>query len=139
MKNGLTLIEVILVTALLLISSLMIAPLAGKNLLSANFDSPVETLVVSLIKSQASSMANKDNQLWGICLYQNQVRLFSDNCLAPAISEDFQIPSGLTISGLSSFTFDLRGQPSSSQSITVSRDSQTKQIILNSVGGLDVL
>lgn len=135
--KGFTFIELIIVVAVVMIivagaSPFYINLMAKNNLLASEngFES-------SLRKAQSYATSGKDNAVWGVCIFGSSIRLFSGTCAAPTRKEEFSIPSGISVGGFSTITFnDLRGEPSSAVTFTMSNSAGTKTIIVNSVGNV---
>ncbi len=139
MRQGFTLIEVILVVALFLIVASAVMPIGSNWYSLNNFDSAFNMTLSSLRKSQAYAIDRKSNSTWGVCLTGSTIRLFSGTCGSPIISNDYILPADVTISGLSTVTFNsFRGEPSSAQSITLTGVGKTKTININLLGGFDI-
>ena len=59
--------------------------------------------------------------------------------VSPSFSEDFNISSSVTISGLAETTFSkLRVEPSNTLNITISTDIGSSTVTLNAVGGMEI-
>jgi hypothetical protein len=89
-------------------------------------------------KAQAYAMDGKTisgSQIWGVCIIGNNFRMFNGSCASPNFREDYAFPSGVTISGISSVTFDnLTGIPSAVSTITVVSGLGTSTITINGAG-----
>ncbi len=139
MSRGFTLIEIVLVVGLILVVISATIPLGGNWYSVNNFDSAHSMVLSSLRKSQAFAIDKKNNTTWGVCLTGTTIRLFSGTCASPDIKNDYLLPANVTVSGLSTVTFsNLRGEPSSAQTITISGGGKTKTISINLLGGFDI-
>ena len=140
MKNqkSFTLIEILLVVAIITIIGVSSTPFLSRFVLQTNFDSVVEKLIGSIRKAQEYAMDGKNGVVWGVCKSTNNIRLYSGSCNSPTISENFSIPSTVTVTGLNDANFNLRGEPSSPLSVTINTTIETKTIQLNSTGGLTI-
>jgi len=139
MKLGFTLVEVVLVVGIILLVATAAAPLSGQWYSLNNFDSTVSMVVSSLRKAQAYAIEKNSSATWGVCLTGDVVRLFSGSCASPIVSNDYNLPSDVTVSGLSIVTFSsLRGEPSNAQSITITGNGKSKTIVINILGGYDI-
>lgn len=138
MEKGFTLIELLLVIAIVAILGAATTPFLSRFVLQTNFDSSEEKVISTIRKAQEYAMDGKNGETWGVCLSGNSLRLYSGSCANPTISENFTIPTTVNISGFSDTTFNTRGEPSGSLSITVSTSLESSEILLNSAGGLNV-
>ena len=138
-KNGITLIELLIVIAILGILSVSATPLVGKFILRNEYQVTTDKVISIIRKAQGYAMDNKNDSVWGVCTTGNTIRLFRGTCGAPVFSEDFVIPTTITISGLTTTTFNLRGEPNPSNglgSVIVSTNIGSMSATVNSSGGL---
>jgi len=107
--------------------------------LQNNLESTKNILNSSLIKAQSYAMFKKNNLTWGVCLNGNTIRMFGGSCGSPTIKEDYVLPIGVAISGLSTVTFSsLGGEPNTVQNINLSGNNKTYNFIVNMAGGISV-
>jgi len=139
MNRGITIIELLVIAALIAIIGTAATPFLSNFILRNNYETTVDKVLSSLNKAQGYSMSGKDG-VWGICLASgNKIRLYRGSCVIPDFSEDFDVPPSLTISGLSDTTFSpLRGEPSQALTIIVSTQIGSRTVTLNSAGMIDV-
>jgi prepilin-type N-terminal cleavage/methylation domain-containing protein len=138
LNSGITLIELLLVIAIVAILGGAATPFLSRFVLQINFDTSKDKLVGTLRKAQSYSLANRDAEDWGVCMTGNFVRLYTGSCSAPIISEDFSIPATVTVTGFEDITFNNRGEPSNQLTISTSTSIETATIILNQAGGIEV-
>jgi prepilin-type N-terminal cleavage/methylation domain-containing protein len=140
MKNvrAFTLIELMLVISIIAILGASTTPFLSRFILQTNYDSVIDKLTGSIRKAQEYAMDGKNGATWGICKSTNNIRLYSGSCNSPIISENFSIPTTVTVSGLTDTTFNLRGEPSMAISVTVNTILETASIQLNSAGGITI-
>lgn len=137
--EGLTLIELLLMIALLAVIAGVTTPILGRTLLSFQVQSSEDRVLGALYKAQVYSMHHRLGAQWGVCVSGGNLRLFAGSCASPTYAENWPVPSGVTISGLSSVTYGIyRGEPSSTPTISIVSDLGTRQISINRIGGLDV-
>lgn len=137
-KNGVTLIELLLVIALIALIGATATPFLSRFVLQTNHDTAIDNLVGSIRKAQEYAMDGKDNETWGVCLSSGNIRLYSGSCGSPTFQEEFDVASSISISNLSDTTFNIRGEPSGALNITVSSAIDSNSIQMNSAGGLTV-
>lgn len=136
MSKGITLIELLLVVAIIALLGATTTPFLSRFVLQTQFDASLDKVVSSIRKAQQYSMSEKISTGWGVCLIGNTVRMFLGSCNSPTIAEDFVIPQTVSIQGLSTTTFNTRGEPSNALSITISTAIDSKTISVNSAGGM---
>ena len=137
-NRGVSFIEVILIVGLFAVVGTSSTPFFSHFLLRNNVDTTTQTVINVIRKAQNYSMNQKSGATWGACVTGGSIRLFSGSCIAPTFRQDTPVPPGVTVSGLTSVTFSkLRGEPSSSVTITVSSSLKSKTVSVNSAGGMD--
>ena len=137
-KNGFTLIEILLVIAIIAILGASTTPFLSRFVLQTNYDSIVDKVIASVRKTQEYAMDGKNGTVWGICKFSNNIRLYSGSCNSPTMSENFSIPNTVTVTGLNDTTFNIRGEPSTPISVTVNTILETMTVQLNSAGGITI-
>ncbi len=137
-QSGITFIELILVVAIIALLGATSTPFLSRFIIQTQFNASVDKVEGSIRKAQQYAMAEKNGSTWGVCLTGTLVRLFSGSCASPTISEDFDIPTTVSISGLSTTTFTKRGEPSGALTITIVTSQNTKTVQLNTAGGLNI-
>lgn len=138
-QRGVTLPELLLVVALVAIIGASVTPFLSNFILRHSLETTTDNLVGSLRKAQAYAIDGKENGVWGVCLAGSEIRLFAGSCVSPVFSEDFDLSSTVTISGLSAVTFSrLRGEPSVPLTISLMTDIDSRTVVLNEAGGIDV-
>lgn len=136
--RGFTIIELILVMSVLVTIMAFSTPYITAYMTRNNWGVAVDRIMSEIVKAQSLAMSGRvisGNSTWGVCLTSGKLRLFNGSCATPNLSEDYVIPNGVTVSGLSSITFsNLRGEPSSVTAISVSSSHGTKTISINGAG-----
>lgn len=139
---GFTLIEVMLVMALLAILAGLSSPFYGRFIFSQEVSVVRDELQGSFAKAQMYSMTGKDNSLWGVALSNGKITLFQGNSFAgrnQSVDESYVVHSRVTITGLTEVVFaHATGRPSVSPTITLSGNGSTEVIQMNSEGVLMV-
>ncbi len=132
-----TLIELLMVVSLIAIIAASSAPLLIRFFNQNQFETTMNKLMSTIYKAQEYAVINKDNTSWGVCLYNNKIRLFAGDCNVSIVKEDFNYPASISISNLNTITFSaFRGEPSQELNIIVSGAVNTQSINLNSAGGI---
>lgn len=139
MQKGLTVIEILIVIAIVAIIGASVAPFLSRFILANSLETTKNELVGTLRKAQENSLNEKAGSVWGVCFVSNNIRLYSGTCAVPSYSEDFTKPSVISLSGLQDTTFsNLTGEPSNQLSISLSTQIDSTLIEMNEIGGLDI-
>lgn len=142
MNRGFTIIEVLLVVALILILGAMSVSFYSRFLTQNAVDNTVTKLVQSFRKAQTYSMTGKQNGVWGVKyvaspLPQKIVFYLTGN---PAYDQSFNVNDNITISG---FTVDISFAKTTgiripsipaTITITITGNNSTKTVTINSQG-----
>ena len=138
MKNGFTIIELIIVVSFITILAGMATPFASSFVSRNNWHVAADRVQSETWKAQSYAMEGKavsGDSVWGVCISGPYFRLFNGSCATPNLSEDYLIPTGVTITGITTLTFaNLRGEPSTPSTITISSTYGTSTITLNAAG-----
>lgn len=136
---GFTFVEIILVVALLAVSSGMVAPIyfSAKN--KDDLSNSVHIVVSSLRRAQLFSMAVKEDSSWGVKMVDNDIVIFKgDNYLSREVEwdESFSINKNISQSGIDEIFFSkLNGRPNVNGDIVLGNNSGNSLIInINSLG-----
>ncbi len=139
MKKGVTLIELLVVLAIFMIIAAVMPPIYTKIFSQGDFDATIDKFKSTVRKAQGYAMDSKSGAVWGVCVIGGGVRLYSSSCDAPVFKEDVVIPSTITLSGLTDITFNLRGEPSGVQSVTLTSSLKSIRIDINQGGGMTII
>lgn len=138
-NKGFSLIELLLVIAIISIIAVSSAPFISRFLTQNNLEVATDKVVSTIRKAQLYSVSSKDNTVWGFCKSGTNIRLYQGNCTSPTYKEDFDLTK-VTISGLTDVSFSgasgKRGEPSSTVTVTISNDAGTNSVSINYAGGL---
>jgi len=138
MKQGISLIEILLVISIIAILGASVTPFISSFVLRNNNDAAVDRTIGTIRKAQEYSINRKNGQEWGVCLTNNYLRLFRGSCTNPQFNEDFAIPNAINITGLNETIFNKYGQPSIAMNIIINSDIETTNITVNSIGGMEI-
>lgn len=135
--KGLTFIELLMIVAIVMIIAAGASPFYVNLISKNNLNSTVNGFESTLRKAQTYAVSGKDNTTWGVCVTGGNIRLFGGTCGAPSRKEEIGIPNGVSVTGFSTVTFtDLRGEPSSAFTFSVSNQAGSKSIIINASGNV---
>jgi prepilin-type N-terminal cleavage/methylation domain-containing protein len=134
-NHAFTLIELLLVITIVSILGVTTTPFLSNFLVKTNFRTTLNQVESYLQKAQAYAIDNKLDQIWGVCLSGDILRLFAGTCSSPIYSEEYNLPRNVNIANFSEVTFSkFRGEPSAVQAIVFSTDIESHTISLNSIG-----
>lgn len=137
--RGITFIETLIIISVISILGVASAPFLSRFYLQTNVDTTKQMLVSSIRKAQSYSMDGKSGSAWGICLNGSNIRIFTGSCGSPTLSEDYAVPSSVTVTGLSTITFSTgRGEPSSTISAQVTSQIATYTVQVNTGGAITI-
>lgn len=138
MQAGFTFVEVLLVVALILTLSILSTGFYARFFTQNAVTNTSDQLVSSLRKAQMYAMIGKQNGTWGVKYASNQIILFQGTTYATrnsALDEKYDVISQVSITGLNEITFSrTTGTPSATATISVSGNTNTTSITLNSQG-----
>lgn len=138
-KSGFTLIELILVFAIIVIIGALSSPLASSLLTRVYADSTLSLLRSSLHTAQAYALEGKRTGTWGVCQTSGVIRLYEGTCASPTYQVDTTIPAIVTISGLSDTSFSrLTGEPNTTSTITITTPITSNTLTIGTLGVVDV-
>lgn len=142
MKNGFTLIELILVIALVAIIGSFSAPVYTSFISKNNLENKTFEIKGVLTKAQNNTISGKQNSNWGVYFLPNQFLLFAGDSYASrnsALDEVHSLPSSVSVSGISEIVFQRpRGQPSATGIITITSQGDGNTISVNSEGVTEI-
>lgn len=137
-KRGFTIIELLVVIGIL--SVILVSGFSlYKVWQNRSSTSDAESIVLSALR-EASSMANlgSNDSKWGIKYLPNKLVVFSGpSYISRNTSHDkfFELPTGVSLSGLDELTFEkFTGLPQSTSSIVISYGEETSQINVSEQG-----
>ena len=134
MDKGITLIEMLLVIGMLALLIPISSPFVSSFVVRNNYQITQDRVVSALRKSQSYAMSGRDTA-WGVCQTGGVIRAYQISCASPVTKDDYVIPSGITITGLTDVTFNkLTGTPSSALSISITSAIGSKTISVNGAG-----
>jgi prepilin-type N-terminal cleavage/methylation domain-containing protein len=140
MRQGLTLIELLLTIAIIGVLGAMASPFVSSFIGRTNYETTADKVVSVIRKAQGYAMDGKNGAVWGVCINGSNIRLFSGTCASPTFSEDFPIQNTVTVSGLTTTTFSLRGEPIPANglaSVVVTTTNGTRTVTVNAGGGIN--
>lgn len=136
--HGFSLIEVLLVVAMVAILAMVGAPIYQSLQVSNELDVATNTLVQDLYRAQSLSRNVASDDSWGVAVNGHTITLFRGANFASragGADENYQVPSSVTISGINQITYTkLSGLPGSTGSFTLSGGGKSRSVTVNSKG-----
>lgn len=131
---GMTLIELLLVMALITIIAASTTPFLSRFVLQQQFDTANTVVTGYLHKAQSAAMSGKQNQTWGVCYSGHTIKLYSGSCGSPSYSQSYQLAASLSLTGLTDVTFNKDGSPSGVVNGSLSSSLDSATLTVNSAG-----
>ncbi len=136
--KGFTLIELILVIAIVSIITGYSSPFLSTFILRNNWHITVDRIASEISKAQNYAMDGKSvsgSMVWGVCKTGSIIRMFNGSCASPNQKEDFTLGNGVTVTGLTSVVFsNSRGEPDAVTTISVTTALGSNTININAAG-----
>lgn len=137
-NNGFTLIELLLSVTVISIIAATSMPLFVTYQNQNEIHLKGQEITSMLRRAQLYARTSNDNSEWSVAIQSGAATLYKGTTYATrdvSLDETTVLPASITPSGLSAVTFSkLTGIPTATGSITLSSDSHTRTISLNSVG-----
>ena len=139
-RNGLTIIELLLVLGIFSIIGVGLGGGAFSLLFQSYFTNTVERMARTLHTAQIYSLSGRDDSSWGVHYAAGELVLFKGTDYVsrdPAFDAATDIPPSVTITGWNDLYFDkLRGVPSVPLSILIEISGRAGTISVNEQGGI---
>ena len=144
-KKGVTLIELLIVLAIIAITGLSVSFGAAQLLSQSYFNNTVERLVHTLRTAQSYSTSGRGDSVWGVHLEGDTLTLFALGTGTdfatredPSFDAETPLPSSVTITGWQDIYFDkLRGLPSATPNILIEVLGRSGAISLTTEGAVN--
>lgn len=142
MKSGVSLIELLLVIAIIAVLGATTIPAGSSFLVRNHLRNKTNEVVSSLRTAQINSLSGKENSQWGVHISASQIIMFKGSSYsAPGTSFDqkYNIPTSISITQTEIVFDKLTGNPDTTATITVSSNAgQSNTVTVNEVGAVDV-
>jgi prepilin-type N-terminal cleavage/methylation domain-containing protein len=133
-----TLVEVLVVIALLSLLMGISLPVYQNSQYKTELENADSVTVSTLRSAQIYSMNSFRDSVWGVRISSANIVLFKGTTYATrdtAYDITYSFPGGLSISGPSEIVFSkLYGAPNTTGTISISKYSNTNQIVINAKG-----
>jgi len=141
-KNGITIIEILIVVSIMAVIGASTAPLYSNFLVRTYFKDKTNELVSCLRTAQLNTISGKENSQWGVHISPSKIIMFKGSAYVdPGTAFDYQydIPKSITISQKELVFNQLTGNASDATTITITSNAgESKTISINEVGTVDV-
>jgi len=139
--KGFTLIELMLVTALMLALGSFLFPVSASYLQTQVLEDTVNDLTAVLRRAQIQASLEKDDSAFGVKILSDEYVLFSGDSYATRSTDEdetFALSSTLSMSGITEVVFaKLSGIPNTTGSITLSLGETSQDITINAYGKIE--
>lgn len=138
-KKGFTLIEIMLVVALIVAIGGISVPVYQAFQVKNNLDVAAYTIAQTLRRAQVLSQSGADDSIWGVHIVSGNVTLFKGVDFAgrdASADEASEISPNIALTGITDITFSkLFGEPQSiGDIILTTANNDTKNITINAKG-----
>lgn len=137
-NRGFTLVELLLSIAMIGVLSAITAPVWSRIQTKNDLDVATVTLVHSLRRAQALSVASDGDSVWGVETLSGSITVFKGDSYATrdtTYDEVFDLPAAIAVGGPAEITFSkLLGAPSTTGTISLTDGSDSANIVINSKG-----
>jgi len=138
-NKGFTLIELILVVAIVSFIAVLSSPFYARFLVQNAVDNTTDQLTGSLRKGQVYSMMGKQGSPWSVNFSSNTITLYKGTSFASrdaSFDEKFSVNSAVSINGTTDISFArVSGLPTpATATITISSGSNSKTVTMNAQG-----
>ena len=140
-QRGFTLIELILIVALMGILGALSSPFLSRFIAQNYLEDTTNKFVRTLRKAQNYSLSGKQSSTWGVHYADRELILFKGSFYGEdhSFDETFDIPSTISVSDWSDIAFSkIRGQPSTNLTVILSSNIKSKTVVVNAEGMVDV-
>ena len=138
--SGFTLVELVIILAITLLLAATIGVLSSNTLPKNQLINESDTVVETLRRAQALTVAGKQDLPWGVHFTSSDMTLFAGSSYATRdvqYDERHVFPSGLTVTGLTDVVFvSITGDTGNTGTIalTVNATGETKSISVSASG-----
>lgn len=138
-KNGITLLEVLLVLATIVVIAAMSLPVYGGMQVKNSLAIQVNTVAQNLRRAQTLSQAVDGDTTWGVYLQSGSITMFQGASYASrdvSFDEVFVVPTNIVFSGVQEVVFTkFTGLPETTGTISLtSINDETKNLTINEKG-----
>jgi len=132
MNRGITIIELLLVIAIISTLGIFSASFYARFLTQNAVENTQNQLVNSFRKAQIYSMMGKQNGTWGVRYTPNQITLYLVG--NSSFDEIFDLNDNVTVTTFDITFAKITGLPSSTVNITITGGNNTKTVTINNQG-----
>lgn len=137
-QTGFTLIEILLVMAIVTILTAISAPFYLSLSRGNDLDAATSLLAQDLYQAQSYSRNRNQDSQWGVAVSGQVITLFSGSSYATRDTANdvvYTVPSSIAISGSSQIVYSkLYGLPQSTASFTLTGGGKTQTVVVNNKG-----
>ncbi len=138
--KGFTLLEILLVIALITVVSVISPPIYTKIVSQTAINSNISTLISVLHKAQSNSLASLYDSVWGVKIENNKFTLFKGNDYSSRdqnFDEPYDSYGNFTTSGDNEIIFPKLNTLNKKYLVVISNDEKTINLNINEFGVID--
>lgn len=144
MKKGFSVIELLVVLAIVGIMGAVMGPMMGNYFVRTNTKNIVNNTISSLENAKMYSMMGKNNGPWGVKFGPSAIVLFQGTSYIlrnSAFDQSYALPTSITASGMSELIFSTKnGTPSATGTVTITSNANLNyQITISQEGTVTLL
>jgi len=136
-SRGVTLIELLLVIAIIALLGATTIPVGSGFLIRNNFHNSTNELISSLRIAQINSLSGKENRQWGVEISSSAIKMYAVG--DTAFDQTYDIPGGVSITTDTIIFDQLTGNSDATANLTVSNSGgDSRSITVNQLGVVNV-
>ncbi len=136
-SKGVTLIELLLVIAIIALLGATTIPVGSGFLIRNQFHNKQNELISSLRTAQLNSLSGKGNRQWGVDISASTIKMYAVG--DANFDQSFNIPGSISITQDTIIFQKLTGNPDATATLTVSSNGgDSKTITVNQLGVVNV-
>ncbi|PIR64101.1 MAG: hypothetical protein COY81_01935 [Candidatus Pacebacteria bacterium CG_4_10_14_0_8_um_filter_43_12] len=136
-SSGFTLVELLLTIGIISVIAVSSAPFLSRFILQIYTESTVTRIKSNISKAQNYSLDNKNDTTWGVCISGTELRMYSGSCDSPSYSEEYSIPSSISVTGFTNIAFSLDGTLPDALTVSVSSSISDTTYTVNQLGQIE--
>ncbi len=142
LDNGITIIELLIVIALIIMLGAATTPVLSNFLVRSYLQDKTNELVISLRQAQIVSLSGKEDSSWGVLTQGSTITIFKGNSFATrdqVFDQTFDVPQTISITEDEIIFSKITGNPDAIATFVVSNTiGESRTVTVNEVGTVEV-